>query len=613
MRQAVCGARGRSYGLGVWVCWLLLVLSAAPVRAAALDGELELQRDLLYRLDGLRAGQSVTLTLQASGGSLDPWIGVLRPEVDTAALLHDYLPEVERLRVHSRDRPEAFARLAERFFLASNDDAGDGGYGARLRFTAPADGDYRLLVASTPLRPSVGGFRLEATAEGAAPQLSFLQPVGVGSERVQSLDARLDPAHALRLYELQRINRGETLSVRLEADGDWLPQLTLYDFGDKPLASVSATGKGQALVLHHTFGARDDNPRLRIRAQPVDGRVAAGAYHLSLGINAAEVEQGRVSARGPAVLREPLAVSIGLKLHQITGVDQRAENYGIVASLMLDWSDPALAFNPQECDCRQRVFVGDSFAQYVASLHARWPEFIFANQQGNRWSQRRVVVLQPDGHATYFERASLTLQAPDFDFRRFPFDQQKFFVRIEALWPEWLYHFTELPGFTEVGGALGEEEWVLTHHTSAIDSVSDSTGLPVSRYNFGFVAERHLNYYISRIFLPILIIIIVSWVTFFLRDYGKRVDVAGGNLLLFIAFSFTISGDLPRLGYLTLMDILLISTFVVTGLMLVLSVYLRRQEADGHLARIQRIDRLVLAFYPLAYLLAMAGVMLIDY
>jgi hypothetical protein len=299
-------------------------------------------------------------------------------------------------------------------------------------------------------------------------------------------------------------------------------------------------------------------------------------------------------------------VEIGLRMDQITGVDQRSENFGVVASLLLKWQDPLLAFDPQSCKCRLKIFNGDTFSQFVESQNTDWPDFVLFNQQGNRWSQKRLATVYPDGQVSYLERFGVTLQAPDFKFRRFPFDDQTFAIRIDLVEPAWDYTFRELEGFSEVGTRLGEEQWLLTGFDTKITTETDTTDFPTSRFTFSFHATRHLDYYIYRLFLPILIIVIVSWFGFFLRDYGKRVDVAGANLLLFIAFNFTIGNDLPRLGYLTFLDTFLVTAFVITSMVFLLAVYMKRMEADGKQELAHRIDAHVMWLYPVAYLLGTA-------
>ena len=81
-------------------------------------------------------------------------------------------------------------------------------------------------------------------------------------------------------------------------------------------------------------------------------------------------------------------------------------------------------------------------------------------------------------------------------------------------------------------------------------------------------------------------------------------DVAAGNLLLFIAFNFAIAGLLPRLGYLTFLDLVLIITFIITSFILLLAVVLKRLEMEGKMAFVHRADALVITFYPLAYITA---------
>jgi len=86
---------------------------------------------------------------------------------------------------------------------------------------------------------------------------------------------------------------------------------------------------------------------------------------------------------------------------------------------------------------------------------------------------------------------------------------------------------------------------------TSISEQREVLGYTSSRFELQVDATCKTQYYRLRILAPIAMIILISWVTFFLRDYRKRIDIAGGNLLIFIAFNFIISGDLPRLSYLT--------------------------------------------------------------
>ena len=138
--------------------------------------------------------------------------------------------------------------------------------------------------------------------------------------------------------------------------------------------------------------------------------------------------------------------------------------------------------------------------------------------------------------------------------------------------------------------------------------------MPIVQWRLLHVDERFphvqsglaLPHYITRIFVPLILIIIVAWITFFLKDYSKRIDVTVGNLLLFIAYNFTIANDLPRLGYLTFFDKVIISTFVISVLVVVYNVFLKRLEVNGKGELADNIDNYMDWIYPIVYIVAFA-------
>jgi hypothetical protein len=614
-----------------WLWWLsvvvVLVAGRTAIRAQEskvqiLSGRLEQGSFALYTLAGLEAADSLYVYATGSSGNLDPFVALLDARVDLAALSATYLDEVDQAIAKGEDPFRVIPRISDATFAAWNDDGGTG-HDAALSYAVPADGDYYLLLLSSPSQRTFGDYQLSVGIN--APQVlsgmaavpsgtAFVQLDTVASGTnvgVQEVQGEITEVKRSTFFDLEPVEAGDTLSIYFAAtDGDLRPIVYLEDFGGKRFAGANVDGQSDVASLEYTFDAPAAGYRIAIDGCCAEGPQTTGAYRLLVGLNEPAVLSGEAAPGGRRLVRAPIPVAVGIKLQQITGVDQKAENYGAVASMQMEWVDAALAFRPDECNCREKVYTDSNFNQFLVDVNNRWPTFTLYNQQGNRWTQNRAAVIYPDGRAFYLERFSTTFQAPDFDFRLFPFDRQQFFIRVDSLYPVETYTFTDLEGFTDVGAQLGEEEWLVTDFDTRVSNEVVSTGNVTSRFSFGFEARRHLDYYIFRILLPILVIVLVSWITFFLRSYEKRIDIASGNLLLFIAFNFTISGELPRLGYLTLLDTILIGTFVITALVVIFNVMLKRLELAGRAESAERIDRNTIWLYPLAYVIGLGVIIL---
>ena len=340
-----------------------------------------------------------------------------------------------------------------------------------------------------------------------------------------------------------------------------------------------------------------------------NGVATSGDFRLLAGVNASQVLEGPNSQN---VLRLPIEVKAGFKLQEIVAIDQQNEIMNTVGTIKLEWTDPALAFSPDECNCRVKEYNETNFNKFLSDTSEIWPDFTFFNQQANRWVQNRLVEIQPDGHATYLERFTTNFQL-NFDFQRYPFDRQDFYINVDMLNPESQYYLVPMEDFSEIDPDNGEDEFILGDFDTSVKSVISSRMFPTSRYVFHFFAPRHPEYYIFRIFVPILLIILISYITFFLKDFTRRIEVATGNVLLFIAFSFSLAQDYPRMGYLTFLDAIMAITFIINTLVVIYNVYLKWLETEDKRERAERIDRVADWVYPIGYVIAIGLTILIFF
>jgi hypothetical protein len=610
---------------------ILPILFVSPISRAVseeatsqiqeLNGFLEGGRGVVYTLSNLKKGDTLYAYLTNTSGDLDPMLGVLKKAGDPEAM---YKEIVQSLSTSEENIVEKFSQTADTHFIVWDDDNGNG-YDASLQFTIPADGTYFLLAGSMVINQSFGDFKPSFTF-GSYRLLLGLNAPGVGegtgepsgdsfaivesnkynkpSVHVQHLDLELTADKPLTFHNLRTLHPGDSVYARLESrDGAPFPRFFLGDFGGKPLIFGENNENSEAVVLSYHSEEGSTGLNLYIDSSSISNTTEVGKYHIVVGINAPEILKNEAEADELPVFMETKNVKIGMSIDQIVNVDQQSETFTIVGSLQMIWQHPALAFSPDSCNCPIKSMDLNALMALANKKDIFLPLFTFFNQQGNRWTQDQAVFIDPLGKTTYRERFTVTLQAPDFDFTTYPFDSQKFNVHIDLSVPTQVFSFEEIENpVNPLGDQLGEEEWLLEKFTQETTEVSYTKDLKNSRFTTTLEMKRHLIFYVVRIFVPLILILCVSWVIFFLKDYSKQLDVASGNLLVFLAFNFTISNDLPRLGYLTLLDRMIITSFGCAALVVIISVCQKRLVAKGADNLARHIDKLVLIFYPMVYI-----------
>ena len=572
-----------------------------------LSGLLDKDTIAVYRLLNLKEGQQFYSRMENSFGNLDPFLMLFPGDTRPEDIAEHLTTAIDQVIAEGGDPLETLPAIFDTVSLIWNDDI-HGSLSAAFEFTIPADGNYLLAASNAPYTDTFGSYRLQiglnqpAVMEGKAritgDTLAVLDPtVSRGGIRIQEVSGEVSEDEPFITYKLNPFSAGDTLYAFVETiSGNLKPSLVLESFNGKPLRGANISGDTSSTSTQIRIENNVRNLKLLVGNNPSTDNSTTGSYRLVVGTNAPEILTGNVPPEGRAIISEPLEVRVGSKLIQITNIDQLSEKFNAVAELRMEWKDPLLSFNPEDCQCEFITYTGDSFRKFADENEILTPEFSIFNQQGNRWIQNQNAVVFPDGRAIYQEHYTTDLQAPLFDFTKFPFDTQLLYIQVQSLANEDFFLYTDPEELSEIGDLLGEEEWFITDSWTET-TIDDGT----ANHWLYFTVRRHLNFYIYRIMVPLALVVIVSWFTFFLRDFGRRVEVSSATLLTFVAFNFTVADNLPRIGYLTFMDALLIGAFVVSVIVVIYNVILKRLETDGRIELAHRIDKPMIWLYPVLF------------
>ena len=336
----------------------------------------------------------------------------------------------------------------------------------------------------------------------------------------------------------------------------------------------------------------------------------------------------------PYSSEEPIIVKADLLIedvHEISGKDLDFESS---FTLWAHWKDNRVANVLKElnvyksegkplflCDYSPQSVIGDSRKIFD-------PVIEFFNRKGKpnfQYGMQDWIEIFSDGTVQSRIRDKSKFKAR-FDFKRFPFDSQ---ILTYELWSEYPSFMVEInadePGMSEYKETKyafenGDQEgitipgWKLESVDYENYSYVENDGYPYTGFILQLEVSRQSSYYLFKIILPIMFILVISWSVFWVRgsQLEAKVNVTIVCLLSLIAYNFIIDEDLPKLPYLTFLDSFILLSYFYTGIATILCVtsFVQKLKSGKDLSI---IDKKAQWFGPLSYFLILFAMLIYFY
>jgi hypothetical protein len=248
----------------------------------------------------------------------------------------------------------------------------------------------------------------------------------------------------------------------------------------------------------------------------------------------------------------PVKVAVALHVLNLSSIDEVTERFQLTGYLLLKWRDPRLTYQPSGPTDKFRALSPDSVWR---------PKLVMINVVAPRHTDEESMRVGPDGVVSFAERFDAVLTST-FHLKSFPFDAQKLEVIIHPFTVQQAFVTFAPNEFTvwtaaEFNTYSSLESWRFKSITFKMGEAASQFGKnTIAEARFEIAVERRYGFYLWKVFLPLLLMVIVSWSVFWFDppEVSSQVQIAVTTILTIIAFALAISLTLPRVPYLTFAD-----------------------------------------------------------
>ena len=314
------------------------------------------------------------------------------------------------------------------------------------------------------------------------------------------------------------------------------------------------------------------------------------------------------SAETPALIDRPGAdagptqVSIGIWIVDITNIDSAQQQFTADIAVVLRWKDGRLAHT------------GTGVAHYMLD-HIWTPRVGIANETNSVVHKLpELAEVEPDGSVLYRQRYVGSFTQP-LRLQSFPFDRQTFriqFVAVRYLPDEVVFAPDErwiregVPRAAGISQSITLPDWTLEKWESKVRLYALTPGLQYSGYVFEFTASRNVQHYILKIILPLILIVMMSWTVFWTEPThsNSQFSIAVTSMLTLIAYRYAVDSQLPRLPYMTRLDVFFLISTLLVFFSLIEVLITTILDTDKQIVRAKKIDRSCRVIVPAVFVIA---------
>ncbi len=288
----------------------------------------------------------------------------------------------------------------------------------------------------------------------------------------------------------------------------------------------------------------------------------------------------------------PFPVTVLVYVLDIDDIDSSKQTFTANVFLRLNWTDPRL------------VYEGEG--PIIKAMDEIWhPHIQILNQQRLLKTYDEHFEVFPDGRVRYRQRFWGNFSQP-MDLRDYPADDQVLSIQLFAAGhsPDQV----ELVASTEAKHAISANLSVTDFEITGSEWVVEpfrplDSGPGKASIRRNYFASRKTGYFIVKIFIPLILIVMMSWSVFWIdpADGGTQIGVATTTMLTLIAFRFAIDNSLPRISYLTRLDEFVMASTVLVFLILFEVIITSRLAKTGLRERALKVDRWSRLVFPLVF------------